>query len=205
MTSPKIPSPTLQQRSHQYNPNHTNGEHEAVYETYATEWRGIPVTVHLHMERTNWRGEGWPSWGLRYDHIRAENGDTLTDTARTRLYEACAPLIALYPGSDEYADGRRHAVARALVHEAQDMHSRHDLDRVRRMVERHQAEAGTDTMAKLALALDAYEVFLAAIGYARDPQPSPAEIAEAVPETEEPALCECGNHYVGAPCPEVAQ
>jgi hypothetical protein len=28
-----------------------------------------------------------------------------------------------------------------------------------------------------------------------------AEIAESVPESEEPPLCTCGKHYIGAPCP----
>jgi hypothetical protein len=27
-----------------------------------------------------------------------------------------------------------------------------------------------------------------------------ADIADAVPETDEPPLCSCGKHYVGAPC-----
>lgn len=28
-----------------------------------------------------------------------------------------------------------------------------------------------------------------------------ADIADAVPEGDEPPLCACGGHYVGAPCP----
>lgn len=28
------------------------------------------------------------------------------------------------------------------------------------------------------------------------------DVCDAVPEDEEPPLCQCGQHYVGAPCPQ---
>jgi len=122
---------------------------EQVYARLASNWRGQDVQIEAVLDRYQ-HSNGLSDWRLysvdvrAWDQARGGFYDYVSDVARQRLREACAPVALAYTTSDDYAITWHAALVRAIRDAVRE--ERYDsVALTRRMVEAWSRDLGRET------------------------------------------------------------
>lgn len=170
--------------SHHYREDNGNGRggKEEVYGYFSATWRGDPVMVTMSCDRYTVASGEWTDWRVYAQDARQgtfyrdredgpllqERGPYVTDTARSRLNDACKPAMLEWLAGDEYPTSRKNALRYMILRQfSDDATGYYGPKRGREMIDRHAADLGGDLINALNAVGDAVETLQGAMEHAK--------------------------------------